>query len=305
MENERIDLNLLRTFIAVVEQGSLSAAAARLDVPVSTVSRAITRLEEDLGAQLLVRTTRRLSQTTAGRALYQRVGPLLASLGEELERLASDTEGPVGDLRITAPVEFGTHYLAEAVGNFLTRYPGVKLHMHLTNDVIDLVKDEIDLAIRFASASLKDSSLLASKLADLASGVYASPAYLARKGTPRTPRDLHDHEWVVFSRITGPLSFGHGRARVEVTPTGRIASSEILFVRELVREGAGIGFLPEFLALDDQAKGTLVRVVPQASIRMGAIWLMRPAARHVPAAVAAFRDFITAYMQTRPLVPAP
>jgi DNA-binding transcriptional LysR family regulator len=171
--------------------------------------------------------------------------------------------------------------------------------------LVDLVKEEIDVAIRFSGTRLKDSSLLASKLGDLASGIYASPQYLARKGTPRTPHDLHDHEWVTFTRVPSPIRFGEGKSRVDVTPTGRITSSEILFVRALLREGAGLGFLPEFLAQEDLASGNLVRVVPQSSIRLGAIWFVRPAVRHTPAAVAAFREFMSTYLQARPLVPNP
>lgn len=296
------DLNLLRIFTVVIDEGNLSAAARKLDLPVSSVSRAVTRLEEEVGAQLLVRTTRQMKMTPLGEAMYQAAAPLLASLVSEVSRITEKTESPAGELRLTAPVELGQAFLARAITKFLARYPGVSVHAHLTNDLVDLVRDGMDVAIRFSGPQLKDSALVASRLATLSGQIYAAPAYLARKGTPRTPADLAQHDWVTFTRASR-LQLSGPEGKTDVKPRGRVSSSEILFVRELIRAGDGIGFLPTFLAQADVDSGVLVRVLPKASAFTGYVWLVRPVTKHVPARVAAFRDFITDYLKAHPLAP--
>jgi DNA-binding transcriptional LysR family regulator len=296
------DLNLLRIFAVVVDEGSLSAAARKLDLPVSSVSRALSRLEEDVGTQLIVRTTRQMKLTATGEGLYQAAAPLLTSLLTEVSRVTEHTEAPAGELRITAPVELGQAFLAEAVTKFTARYPGVSVHAHLTNDVVDLVKEGMDLALRFSGAQLKDSALVATKVSPLTGFLYASPAYLARKGTPRTPAELAGHEWVLFTRgQLRTMQLTWNGTKVEVKPKGRVSASEILYVRELLRNGMGIGFLPAFLALDDAGAGTLVRVLPKASLYNGYVWIVRPVTKHVPQRVTAFRDFIVEYLKAHPL----
>ena len=297
------DLNLLRIFTIVVDEGNLSAAARKLDLPVSSVSRAVTRLESDVGAQLLVRTTRQMKLTQLGESMYQAAAPLLASLVSEVNRITEKTESPAGELRFTAPVELGQSFLAGAVTKFLARYPGLSVHAHLTNDVIDLVREGMDAAIRFSGPQLKDSALVATKLASLGGQIYASPAYLSRKGTPRTPADLAQHDWVTFTRATNRLQLASPEGKAEVKPAGRVSSSEILFARELIRAGVGVGFLPTFLAQADVDTGVLVRVLPKAQAFTGHVWFVRPVTKHVPARVTAFKEFLFDYVKAHPLAP--
>lgn len=299
-----MDLNLLTVFVNVIEQESLSGAARKLDMPVSSISRGITRLEEELDTQLLMRTTRRVTQTTAGAELYQRVAPLVASLTSEVEQLVEKEERPTGELKITAPIELGPTVLADIVARFRARYPEVSVHAHLTNQTVDLAKEGIDLALRFSGPRLKDSTLVAKRAAALVGHIYAAPTYLARKGTPRTAADLADHEWVVFTPFTRAVTLaGADGVTTEVHPRGKVSGTEILYTRQLVRAGLGIGFLPAHLAASDVEAGVLVRVLPRMSVEAGYLWLVRPAARHVPAKVEAFRDFVLEYLRLHPLAP--
>lgn len=296
-----MDLNLLTVFVNVIEQESLSGAARKLDMPVSSISRAITRLEEELETQLLMRTTRRVTQTTAGAELYQRVAPLVASLTSEVEQLVEKEERPTGELKITAPVELGPTVLADIVARFRARFPEVTVHAHLTNQVVDLAKEGIDLALRFSGPRLKDSTLVAKRAAALVGHVYAAPTYLARKGTPRTGTDLKDHDWVIFSPLREVTLTCSDGSRIDVRPRGKVSGTEILYTRQLIRAGLGMGFLPAHLAEDDVEAGVLVRVLPKSVVQTGYLWVVRPSARHVPAKVEAFRDFVLEYLRLHPL----
>lgn len=297
-----MDLNLLTLFVTVVDATSLSAAARKLDLPVSSVSRGLTRLEESLQTQLLLRTTRRMSLTPAGKTLYERIAPMVTSIANEVDKTLGEDEAPAGDLRITAPVELGPAFLADAVARFLVRYPEIRVDVYLSNQVLDLAKEGIDAALRFSGRRLRDSSLVAKRLSPLVGHLYASPSYLARRGAPRTAAELGEHEWVVFSPMARDLELtGPDGRRERLHPRGRVSSNEILYLRELVRAGLGVGFLPTFLAEDDVAAGRLTRVLPRATLDTGSLWFVRPAARHTPARVDAFRDFIADYLRTHPI----
>ncbi|WP_242393941.1 LysR family transcriptional regulator [Anaeromyxobacter oryzisoli] len=293
-----MDLNLLTTFEAVARTSSFSAAAKELRLPKSSVSRGIARLEADLGVQLVFRTTRRVSLSAAGTALYDRLSPLLRSVKAALGEMPEREELPSGELRVTAPVDLGVLFLAEAVARYTARYPSVSVDLHLTGRVVDLVGEGFDVAIR-AAAKLEDSTLLVRRVAPIVNQVYASPLYLARRGTPRSEADLAGHEWVVFRpgpqrlRVTAPHA-GEG-----VVPRGRIVCDDVLFARDAVRAGAGLGLLPGFMVEADVVAGRLVRVVPRYESRSGWLHLVMPAARHIPRKVTAFRDLVLELLRTR------
>ncbi len=292
-----MDLNLLTTFEAVARTGGFSAAAKELSMPKSSVSRGVARLEADLGAQLLFRTTRQVKLTEAGTALYDRLTPLLASVRTALSEVPEREEQPTGTLRVTAPADLADLVLAEAVARFTARYPAVSVELHLTGRVVDLVGEGFDLALRVAS-KLEDSSLVVRKVATLTFRVYASPRYLARRGAPRTEADLASHEWVVFRSGPQKLRVTPGKGAVPGT-AGRIVCDDLLFARDAVRSGGGLGFLPAFMAEPDVVAGTLVRVLPRFERPAGTLHFVTPAARHVPAKVAAFRDLVTELVRAR------
>lgn len=283
-----MDLNLLTVFEAVARTASFSAAAKELRLPKSSVSRGVARLEAELGVQLLIRTTRQVSITAAGTALYDRTAPLLRSMTAALGELPERQEEPSGTLRVTAPVDLGVALLAEVVTRYAARYPAVSVELHLTGRVVDLVAERFDVALR-VGARLEDSSLVVRRVTPIVLRLFASPLYLARRGTPRGEADLASHDWVVFR--SGPQKLrvsGAGAAG----SSGRIECDDLLFLRDAVRAGAGLGLLPEFLAEPEVVAGTLVRVLPRLERNAGHLHVVTPAAKHVPRKVTAFRDLV-------------
>lgn len=291
-----MDLNHVVVFEAVARTRSFSAAAKELGIPKSSTSRAIARLESELSVQLLFRTTRKVSLSEAGTALYDRVTPLLRSMKGVLSGLPERGEAPSGTLKVTAPVDLGVLFLAEVVSRYTARYPAVSVDLHLTGRVVDLVGEGFDVALRVAS-KLEDSSLVARRAAPVLFQLFASPLYLARKGTPRTADELDGHEWVVFRGGHQRLRVAPVRPAAERSP--RITCDDLLFVRDAVRAGVGVGLLPTFVAEPDVVAGTLVRIVPKLERSAGSLYIVTPAAKHVPGKVAAFRELVLELLRTR------
>jgi DNA-binding transcriptional LysR family regulator len=286
-----MDLNGLTVFEAVARTRSFSAAARELALPKSSVSRAIARLEEELDVQLLVRTTRQVSVTEAGTALQDRIAPLLRQVGAAIGELPEREEAPSGTLRVTAPVDLGVLFLAELVARFTARHPAVTVDLHLTGRVVDLVAEKFDVALRVASA-LKDSTLVARRVAPIVIQLFASPVYLARRGTPRSEAELAQHDGVAFRGGPQKLRMQGTREAAGVEPRERVVCDDLLFVRDALRAGAGIGVLPTFVAAPEVAAGTLVRVLPRVERTVGWLHVVTPAAKHVPRKVTAFRELV-------------
>jgi DNA-binding transcriptional LysR family regulator len=298
-----MDLNLLTVFEAVARTSSFSAAAKELGLPKSSASRAVARLEDALGLQLLFRTTRHVSLTAPGTALYDRITPLLRQVRSALGELPEREEAPSGTLRITAPVDLGVLFLAEVVTRYTARYPGVSVDVHLTGRVVDLVGEGFDLALR-VGARLQDSTLVARRAAQILLHHYASPLYLARRGTPRSEADLPGHDVVAFRGGEQKLRVPGARAAAG-GPAPRIVCDDLLFVRDAVRAGAGLGLLPDFVAEPDVVAGRLVRILPRVERLAGWLHVVTPAAKHVPRKVAAFRDLVLELLGARaPAAPA-
>jgi DNA-binding transcriptional LysR family regulator len=297
-----IDLSRLDLFVAVAEMASFSRAGDRMAVPKASVSRGIARLEADLGQQLFYRTTRRVTLTRAGHALYKRAAPQIVALRKAVTSLAEEQEQPSGVLRITAPNDLGTSFLADLTARFSARYPAVRLELELTSRHVDLVAEGFDVALR-AAGRLADSSLIARKVSTVDIHLFASPSYLAQRGTPRTTRQLDGHDMVQFRGFRGPLRLRGPGHTVVCKLAARIVADDLSFVREALRAGAGIGLLPSFLARRDLASGTLVRVLPRYAAPQATLYLVHPAARHVPLNVVAFRDFVLQRLASEPIGP--
>ncbi|MCY1083222.1 LysR family transcriptional regulator [Archangium lansingense] len=290
-----MDLNLLGLFVAVAETGSFSEAARKLGLPKSSVSRGVVSLEASVGTQLLHRTTRHVSLSTAGAALYERAAPLLASLKEAVGSLPEREEAPSGELRLTAPHDMGATFLSEVIARFTARYPSVRVDCRLTNRNVDLVAEGFDLALRAAGTKLADSSLMVRRLGALDVQLFASPMYLARRGTPRTPEDLTEHDFVAFRGLKYLSELGISEKHA------RVLADDMLFIREAVKAGAGIAVLPTFLAQADVTSGQLVRVLPRYTQPSTTLVMLHPRAQHVPRKVSAFRDFLLEFLKGRPL----
>lgn len=287
-----LDLDLLAIFVAVADENSFSKAARKLGIGKGTVSRAIQRLEEVADAELIHRTTHSVALSTAGTALYERTAPHLAALGQAVGQLPERAEQPSGRLRLTAPRDLGALVLPQVIAEFSRRYREITFDLHITNNVIDLVTDGFDVAIR-ASSTLKDSTLTVRRLASTKIELYAAPSYLTRRGKPkRIGSDGHD--WVMHPALIKGLA---------VPPAAiRFLTDDLLLARDLIRDGAGIGLLPG-LAASSYVRDGLIESVPIAQrVPAGShLSFVYPSSGQVPRKVTAFRDFLIAWLKKSPL----
>src|SRR5262245_60981856 len=198
-----VDLRRVAAFVRVVEAGSFSAAAVALRLPTSSVSRAVAGLEDELGVRLLHRTTRKLTLTDAGQAYFARMQAVLAEANEATQEALTSASDPRGQVRVTAPVDLGVLFLPPIIAELAARHPRLTIEMSLTSRRVDLVEEGFDLAIR--AAVLEDSSLVARKLGMTDLGVFAAPAYVDRRGRPRTVADLAAHDCVVYRTRGGAM----------------------------------------------------------------------------------------------------
>jgi DNA-binding transcriptional LysR family regulator len=290
-----LDLNELRVFVRVVDRGGFAAAARELGVPVSTVSRAITRLEARTGSRLLQRTTRSVRVTREGRALHASVGDAVGALEKVGHGLEPATRVPRGVLRVAAPVEIGATFLADVAVAFAERFPHVQLELALGNRAVNLVDEGFDVAVR-AAARLGDSSLVARKLGELEHALYASPRHLEVHGTPASPAELADHPCLVFRAddLVKTWRLHDGDETIEVTVRARMGGDDFGYLRAAAIAGGGIALMPRLVCAKDEAAGRLVRVLPRLHARGATLYVMYPSASHVPARVTAFRDFVAA-----------
>jgi len=294
-----VDLDDLSVFVAVVETGRFSSAAARLGMPKSSVSRAIARLEEAMGVRMLHRTTRQVSVSSAGKALYEKVRAQIATLRHAVGELPEREEEPAGLVRVTSVVDM-SEFFADVVALFVGRHPAVEIELRLTNDRVDLVAEGIDLALRFATRRFKDSTLNARMLCPSEVQLFAAPSYLARRGVPRTPGDLDRHDWVVYKAATS-FRLERGDTSMVVKTRGRIVCDDFTFQRAALVNGCGIGVLGAYRAEPDVAAGRLVRVLPRWSSPISQLWAVWPGARQLPRKVAAFLEIVVETLKTHPL----
>lgn len=257
----------MQLFVRVVEEGSFSAAARFVGVTPSAVSRQISQLEQELGGRLFQRTTRRQNLTEAGEIYFQHAHRIVEDL--EAARLAVMrlTDSPSGRLHVTAEADFALIFIEPILPEFLKRYPEVQVSLHMSAGLLDLVHEGIDVAIRVGH--LDDSSLVARKLATSHSVVCASPAYLARHGTPAQPSDLASHSCLSFRTAPGKnyWSFDSPDGVVEVPISGRLHVNGLVFLRNAARDGLGIIMIPTWMMEDDLKQGKLAPVLEEFPAR--------------------------------------
>ena len=248
----------IESFVSVVEAGGFRAAASRLGLTASAISKRVRALEDRLGARLLNRTTRRVAPTDVGRALYERSRAILADLEDAEAAVAELQAEPRGPLRVGAPMDFGRRHLVDLFARFASEHPALSLEVHLTDRFVDVVGEGFDLVLRIGD--LPDSSLVARRLARCRRALVASPAYLETRGTPRQQADLAHHDWIAYALETArrwPLAPG-----VSLPEVARHRADNGEMLRALVRAGTGIALLPTFLVGDDLREGALVELFP-------------------------------------------
>jgi DNA-binding transcriptional LysR family regulator len=288
------DLDAALVLVRVVQQASFRGAARALGMPKTTVSRKVAELEAQLGAQLLQRTTRTLVLTDAGAAFVEEAERALVHLEAAEAAVTELQREPRGKLRVTATVPVGELLLAPIVADFLEAHRGVEVLVHLTDRQVDLVSDRFDVAIR--AGALPDSSLVAKLVGSSTYRVVASPAYLARHGTPRRPSDLSAHACLRFTpsgaavRTTWP--FGRGRRSTEVPVSGRLVSDDFVVLRRAAERGLGVARLPLLVSHEAVRAGRLVPVLESFAPPPTPLHLLHVGGRHVPPRTRAFIEFV-------------
>ena len=280
-------------FVAVAEEQSFTRAALRLAMPTSTLSRRIAALERSLGLPLLNRNTRTVELTEAGTLYLARCQPILEAAHDAHRDVSGLVAAPGGVLRMSIEAETGPRLVAPVIAAYLERYPDVSIELDLSPRRVDLLGEGFDLAIRIGT--LPDSSLTVRRLAQLRGGLFASPAYLDRFGTPAHPSELAEHrrihllhkgdrgEWRLANADTGKqLEIHTGRA---------VSANNMTMIRQLARLGTGIAVLDELMARDDVADGLLLPILQGWTLPPTPISIMTPT-RLLPAKTRAFVDMI-------------
>lgn len=281
----------MQTLVAAVETGSLSAASRKLGMPLATVSRKVAELETHLGTSLLIRTNRQLALTDAGRSYVEACKRILEEI-DVAERAASgEYREPQGELAISSPIVFGRLHILPIVTDFLKAYPGIDIRLDLTDRLIDLVDDHVDLAVRIGD--LPDSNLIALRVGAMRRVVCASPAYIAARGEPKHPRDLASHDCVTFGVLQSPRSWnfeiGNEIRAFDVHSRLVVGTAEAAI--DAAKQGVGIVSLLCYqtrAAIDD---GSLVRILRSFEPRSTPISLLYRGHQHLPVKIRAFIDF--------------
>ena len=282
----------IQAFVRVVESGGFAGAARSLGISTAMVSKHITALEARLGVRLLDRNTRKTAPTEAGQRYFEHCVDMLSSLEHAESELTDRCRTLRGTLRVTAPIEFGNAHLVPLVPDFLREYPHLKVVLDLSNRVVDLVAEGMDVAIRISQQL--DSVMAGRQLASSSLMVLAAPEYLKQHGWPDTIEQLADLHALCFS-VPAPMTEWRYRLNgqtgsVRVTSRLETTSSEAL--RSAAVRGSGITLLPTFVAGDDIAAGRLIQLFPDADFGALQIHVLYAHRRHVPAKVRAFIDFL-------------
>lgn len=281
-----ISLDALKVFQVVAQMQSFTRAAERLGQDKSQVSRVVRELEGHLKTVLLARTTRSVRLTPEGETLLHRVAPLLVGLEAAVAAVPDRVEIPSGEVVITTTADLGRAVLAGALVSFRARFPSVRVKVLLANELVDLMGEGVDLALRVGRPG--GEALVARKVGELVAGFYASPGYLERRGTPSRMDQLHEHEGLWPSPPRQQRSFAPG-------PVERAASvqcADFGLLAELARAGGGIALLPTFVAQRDLTTRTLVRVLPEVSLGGAPVYLVSRPMRPLPPRVAALRSHL-------------
>ncbi len=280
-------LTALRAFLMVGEAGGFSAAARRLGLSTSMVSRLVSGLEAELGVRLMQRTTRTLTLTEAGRDYADRCRRILADLDEadlQVSRLQSE---PVGRLKISAPMSFGIAHLAPALPDFYGRYRRIDMDLSMTDRFVDLVEEGFDVAVRIGP--MTDTSLVARRLCPIRMAVCGSPAYLAQRGVPRSPADLAAHDCLAGRATAAGWTFADGSV---VPPGNRFLVNNGDVLRAMALAGCGLVYLPTFFVGQDIRDGTLQPVLQDFVASPSVLHAVYPHTRHLSPKVRAFVDFL-------------
>ncbi len=294
-------LDSIKVFVRVVESGSFSAVARQLGVGQPTVSKQVAALERHLGAQLLMRGSRRVTLTEAGRDFFESASHLVAELEAAESRIGRGLRTPSGLVRVSVAPSFGAQYLVPRLHELFGRYPEVTVELLASDRSANLVEDGVDVAIR--NGELPESSLIARRLGSTPVVVVASADYLRARGEPAKPAELAGHRAIVFASQTGPRAwtFAGRQGPVARMPEGRLLTNDAEQIRAAVLASLGIAQAPYWLFARDLQAGTVVRILRRYEPPELPISAVRPASRRLATKVSVFIDFVAEVLaQERP-----
>jgi len=297
-KREEFDLNEMAIFVRVVESGSFTGAAKALGLPKSTVSRKITQLEERLGVRLIQRTTRSLSLTDTGSAYHAHCARILAEIEEANIAVTQMQSTPTGTLRITAPVLFGSTVLSGLVAEYMELHPLVNIDLVLSDQLLDLVQDSIDVAFRVGQ--LEDSSLIGRYLGDVTAMVCASPDYIAKFGKPTHPDELKNHQIIASSSRSQWTLIGPEKQEHTFNFKPRLQVNDMSSLYTLTLAGAGIAALPVLIAASAIKSKNLVPLLCDWPFEAYPIHTLYASNRHLSAKVRSFVDFVIDRVRPNP-----
>ena len=300
MERSAIDLLDVLAFVRVAETGSFARAAERTGMSKSILSRRVARLERQLGARLLTRTSSGAQPTVIGEAYHARAANILAELEAAREVVADAVTQIAGPIRIAGPLSFGTEHLAPALADFAREHPKVELDISFEDRTVDLVSGGFDLALRLGN--LEDSALVARKIAPLRRVLLAAPSYLDVRGRPGRPRDLNRHDLLVYANAgrVEQWRFRTGKGWEQVRVRARLRSDNGEMLRAAAAAGLGICILPSFIAAPAIEDGSLEVILPDFPLEEGGVHVVMPPGRAITARVRALVDFLAARFGPEP-----
>lgn len=292
------ELESIRVFLSVVERQSFAGAARQLDLTPASVTRTIAALEDRLGVQLLVRTTRQVSLTSAGAVYAARVAPLAEALAQAAQETREAQGITSGLIRVSAPMSLGMRVLPAVLSQFALRHPQTHVALSLSDSFVDIVEEDYDLAIRI-SGPPGDKSTIWRKISPVARVLVASPGYLAAHGTPGDPADLAGHACLSYRADARDeiWELSRGPARRSHRATGRFSANNGDVLARLVLNGEGIALLPRFIVEEELSSGRLAQVLPGWSAPEIWLTLYYPPYERLPLRVAAFSDFFEAHVR--------
>ncbi len=289
----------LEVFVAVVESESFTAAAKDLGVSKSFVSKEIRALEDRLGVRLINRTTRKLALTDAGAGFFARARQIMEDVEAAERSVVQLNTEPRGLLRISVPMTFGIEYVSPALTKFMQSHPDLEIDIAFADRKVDIIDEGFDLVLRIGK--LADSSFVVRKIAPVRLMLLASPSYLEQAGTPQRPQDLADHECMQYTyQDTNTWRLDNGDSEVAIQVHGRMRANNGNALRDAAVSGLGIVIVPDFMACNQLADGSLVEVLPGWSVGDRAVWAMYPHSRHLSAKVRLCVDFLAEYFNPVP-----
>ncbi|MDS1141986.1 LysR substrate-binding domain-containing protein [Pusillimonas sp. SM2304] len=300
------DLNDMLYFAEVVKHGSFAAAGRALGLPKSRLSRRVAKLETDLGVRLLQRTTRKLSLTTAGELYYRHCNAMCDEAEAAAAAVAQVQSEPRGVIRVVCPVTLAQSVVGPVLSDYLLKHPLVQVQMQVSNRVVDLVEEGVDVALRVRLSVDDSGSLVVKRLGQTQSLLVASPALIQRQGCPADPSDLSLMDSVAMSVTDGRAFWklsGPNGAQYTVTHRPVFVADDLLTLKFAILDGVGLGLLPDYMCRDEMETGQLVSVLPNWALEPGIVHAVFGSRRGLIPAVRSFLDFLGEHVTHEPNKP--